>query len=172
MRKIVSILLLVCLCFSFSACEKKEQVLDIDNIVYSQENAAYYSGEQIAYYKAFYKIINKSPEYLNDIKYFVVDMTNIQLTEKRYLLNLFETFAEEKDLAFFTDKKENLIDRKHIVNGKYNDGLLLTYEDVETESNKIVTKLEIWHSDINKEEHIFTIEKISGSWVVTDMKEV
>lgn len=172
MKKLLPVLFIFILCFNLSACEKKTHILDIDAVQNHTEDSVFTSRQQVAYYMAFHDIYKKQSDYLKDIKYLVLDIRNIQMEETKYLKDLFSTFAKEKELILFYDNKESLIERKHIVNGKYEDGLILTYNDLEYSDNKIITELEIWHSENKNEKKKFTIEKISEDWVIRSVEEV
>lgn len=172
MKKILSILLVFVFCISLSACKDKNHILDIEAVQHHTEDYAFISRQQVAYYMAFHDIYKKQTNYLDDIKYLVLDIRNIEMEETKYLKDLFGTFAKEKNLVLFYDNKESLIDRKHIIDGEYKEGLILTYNDLEYSDKKIITELEVWHSENKKEKKKFTIEKISDNWVIRNVEEV
>ena len=172
MKKILTFLLVFIFCISLSGCKEEEKVLNIDAVLHHTEDGIFTSRQQVAYYKVFFETIKKKPTYLEDMKYLVLNIDNIGLKETKYLEDLFGTFAKEQDLTLFSDKKESLEERKHINNGKYDNGIILTYNDIEYSDKKIVTELEIWHSEDINEKNIYTVEKISDEWVITKMEGV
>ena len=164
MKKIVSILLMLVIICCCTSC-KNETVMDANNLQNEME-ATYLSGEHVAYYLVFNKLIEKSPQFLENVKYLVVDTNNTCLTDTKYLSDLFDTYAKQKNLVFFMDTKEGLIERKHITNGENQEGIVLTYKDIECSQDKISIELEIWNSDSKHILQEFNVEKIKGEWKI------
>lgn len=164
MKKILSFLLIFMIIFCCSACNKKK-ILNTDNL-HNETQSDYMLGEHVAYYLVFDKLTKNAPHIISNIKYIVVDSHNTCLKDTKYLSELFENYAKENDMIFFMDTKTALEERKHIKNGEYENGIVVTYKDVECSENRISVELEIWNSETRNISEKFEVEKVSGEWKI------
>lgn len=164
MRKILSFFLIITIMCCCSAC-KEEKVLDTENL-YNETQSNYMMGEHVAYYLVFDKLIKNAPHILENIKYIVVDVNNTCLIDTKYLGELFKNYANENNMTFFMDTKDGLTERNHIINGEYQNGIVITYKDVECLEDRLLIELEIWNSTSKNISKKFVVEKIRGEWKI------
>lgn len=105
---------------------------------------------------------------LNDsIQYISVDLSKVKSTDTSDFIELMKAWCERNDYILMEQSHAQLVEGGWIDNLFFEEGILISYEDISLSETKLVTNAQKWRSGDGAIGAEFTLENENGIWSIT-----
>lgn len=152
--KIFWVLTVICISIGLASCNKA------DNKSLAAEHAD-------AYFAVFQKIYEEDAGLNADSKYIAIDLTGAKLSDTSRLIEQIQGFCDDNGYELLQDTFNGLKEKGYIKDSYFEDGFLISLNNIELSKDTLVTTAQKWRSGIGAISVDYTVKKKSGSWVIT-----
>ena len=128
------------------------------------------AGNQAGAYFAVFETLYETDPALNaDSAYLALDLTNVMLEDTEPLIVLMQDFCDDNGYTFLLDTIDALTEKGYIKDLYFEEGFVITFSDIQLDSNTLVTSAMKWRSGLGAIGADYTVEQSNGTWEITEM---
>jgi len=131
-----------------------------------------HSSEELAkaYFTLFEYLYETDPALNHDSNYIALDLTNVKLTNTAPLIELIQKFCDSNGYILLQNNFEELVEKGYIKNLYFENGFLISFNDININENTLVTSARKWRSGTGAIGADYTVKKKGKIWEIAEIK--
>ena len=120
-----------------------------------------------AYFTVFEDLYEKDTALQAQSTYLAIDLTNVKLADTAPLIKLMQDFCDNHGYTLLQDSFDGLTERGYIKDLYFENGFLISFNDIELDDDTLVTSASKWRSGLGAIGSEYTVKYGNNAWEIT-----
>jgi hypothetical protein len=121
-----------------------------------------------AYYAVFNELFSDDSALNHEIKYIAVDMSRSKAVDNSDFIAYMANFCDKEGYTLLEDGYDGLVEKGLITELYFEDGVIISFDDVSLSDDKLCTNASKWRSGLGAIGAEYTVEYKDGEWTITN----